>query len=81
MDNSLTESWKRSALKTISWRVTATAATVAIVYTLTGSVTLSLGIGSLELVLKMALYYAHERVWSQPWGRRGLRLRKASDAG
>ena len=65
----MTESWKRSAVKTVSWRITATAATVAIVYALTGSATLSLGIGSLELVLKMALYYAHERVWSQTWWR------------
>jgi uncharacterized membrane protein len=64
----MTESWKRSAVKTVSWRITATAATVAIVYALTGSVTLSLEIGSLELVLKMALFYAHERAWSRTWG-------------
>ena len=67
----MTENWKRSAVKTVSWRITATIATVVIVYALTGRAALSLGIGSLEVVLKMALYYVHERAWSQAWwGRR-----------
>ena len=66
----MTDSWRRSAVKTVSWRITATAATVAIIYAITGDATLSLGIGSLEVVLKMALYYVHERAWSQTWWRR-----------
>ncbi len=59
------ENWRRSVFKTISWRITATGTTIAIVYVLTGEAILSLGVGSLELLLKTVLYYAHERIWAR----------------
>jgi uncharacterized membrane protein len=54
----------RSILKTISWRLLATMTTVAIVYFFTKELALSLGIGAIEVVSKMILYYFHERIWN-----------------
>ena len=54
---------KRHILKTITWRIIATLTTILIVYFFTGNVELSLGAGGIEVVLKMVLYYLHERVW------------------
>ena len=38
--------------------------TVAIVYFFTKELALSLGIGGIEVVSKMILYYFHERIWN-----------------
>ena len=60
---------KRSIAKTISWRVVATVTTIVIVFTFTGEVALSFGVGAVEVTTKMALYYGHERAWSHgDWG-------------
>ena len=56
---------RRSLFKTLSWRAVATLATIVIVYAFAGRLALSLGIGSVEVVGKTILYYAHERVWSR----------------
>ncbi|UNY97210.1 DUF2061 domain-containing protein [Zhouia spongiae] len=56
---------KISILKTISWRVIGTIDTMIISYILTGSFTVALGIGSIEVVSKMILYYFHERAWNK----------------
>lgn len=56
---------KRSLLKTVSWRAIATAVTVILVYLFTGKIHISLGVGGLELVSKIILYYLHERVWDR----------------
>lgn len=61
----------RSVLKAISWRVIATATTVAIVFSLTHRLQLELferlklsGVaGVADIILKLILYYFHERVW------------------
>ena len=59
----------RAIAKTISWRVIATFATMLIVYLYTREMVLSIGVGAVEVVAKMALYYAHERLWSKSrWG-------------
>ena len=59
----------RTIAKTISWRVIATFATMLIVYLYTREMALSIGVGAVEVVSKMALYYAHERLWSKSrWG-------------
>lgn len=64
------ERHRRSILKTISWRILATFTTTMIVYLLTGRLLLSIGIGSIEAVTKMILYYGHERFWGViSWGR------------
>ena len=59
----------RAIAKTISWRVIATLVTMLIVYLYTREMVLSIGVGAVEVVAKMALYYAHERLWSKShWG-------------
>jgi uncharacterized membrane protein len=61
---------QRTLIKTISWRALATCTTIALVYGFTRELTLAAGIGGLELILKLALYYAHERVWNTlSWGK------------
>jgi uncharacterized membrane protein len=34
------------------------------VYVFSGSVKASVGVGALDVVVKMALYYLHERLWN-----------------
>ena len=64
------ENIKRSIVKTISWRVVGTLATVTISYIITGTMALAFSIGGIELVSKMALYFFHERAWNNiKWGK------------
>jgi uncharacterized membrane protein len=56
----------RSIAKAISWRVTGTMDTIIISYLITGGQTkVAISIGCVELFTKVALYYAHERVWNR----------------
>lgn len=57
------ESHSRSIIKAISWRVLATLTTTAIVLGLTGRLDTAALVGSIEIVLKLIIYYIHERVW------------------
>lgn len=54
---------KRHILKTITWRLVATLTTIIISYILTKSITIGLGIGLVEFIVKGFLYYFHERIW------------------
>ena len=59
----------RSIVKAITWRAMATLTTTSIVFIATGNITLSLGVGFFDVVIKLALYYFHERVWGTiDWG-------------
>jgi adenylylsulfate kinase len=58
------ESKRRSVLKTISWRFWATLTTAILVYIFTGKLTLAATIGGIEIVVKMTLYFIHERAWN-----------------
>jgi len=57
------ESRLRSLLKATSWRVLATLTTGLIAFFITGEVETAIMIGSIEFVLKFAIYYFHERLW------------------
>ncbi len=59
------ESNIRSFLKMISWRVWATLATMILVYIFVGRVEIALAVGGLEVIVKMVLYYFHERAWNR----------------
>lgn len=59
------DSQKISILKTISWRIIGTLDTMLISYFLTGDISIAVGIGGIEVVSKMILYYLHERVWNR----------------
>jgi uncharacterized membrane protein len=53
----------RSILKALSWRFLATATTILIVFAFTRKLILSAGVGAVEAVTKLILYYFHERIW------------------
>ncbi|MBP50503.1 MAG: hypothetical protein CMA68_00245 [Euryarchaeota archaeon] len=65
----MSASRKRSLVKTLTWRVLATADTFVIAYLITGEFTVATSIAGLEVMTKMVLYYLHERGWSSfEWG-------------
>ena len=53
----------RHLAKTITWRIIASLTTFALAYLFFGDISKATGLMSVEIVLKMALYYFHERVW------------------
>ena len=53
----------RHILKAITWRVLASTTTLLVSWWITGSWELGAGIMSIEAIVKMGLYYVHERVW------------------
>ncbi len=57
------ESHYRTILKALSWRVIATFTTMSIVFAFTRRIVLSVGVGGVEVVTKLILYYLHERIW------------------
>ncbi|MDY6845029.1 MAG: adenylyl-sulfate kinase [Thermodesulfobacteriota bacterium] len=59
------ESRLRSVLKTISWRFWATVTTMLLVYIFTVKITIAATIGGIEVVLKIFLYFIHERTWDR----------------
>jgi adenylylsulfate kinase len=64
------ETHKRSLIKTVSWRVIATLTTASLVFIFTGSFTVAVEIGALEVILKLLFYYLHERTWGKiRWGK------------
>ena len=63
----------RSIAKGISWRVVATTTTVIIVYLFFGRLDLAIAAGLIETVLKVALYWGHEKIWQKIyWGRQRI---------
>jgi len=64
------ESHLRSILKGISWRFIATTDTILIVLLITClygecSIGSALKIGAIEFVIKLLIYYFHERIWQK----------------
>ena len=57
------ETNKRSLVKGITWRIAATTTTMIIVYVFFGRLDLAIATGLLESVLKIGLYWGHERLW------------------
>ena len=67
------ETNKRSITKGITWRAVATTTTVIIVYVFFGRLDLAIAAGVIESVLKIGLYWAHERVWHKvKWGKKRI---------
>ena len=60
---------RRSVVKSVSWRFLATATTVLLVFLFTGRVETAVSVGAVEMVAKLVIFYAHERLWATvPWG-------------
>jgi uncharacterized membrane protein len=53
----------RHIAKTITWRLIASLTTFILAYVFTQDITKSLWLMGTEMVLKLLLYYYHERVW------------------
>jgi len=67
------ETNKRSIVKGISWRLIATTTTIIIVYFFFGRLDLAIVAGLTETVLKVGLYWAHERAWFKvKWGKKRI---------
>ena len=59
-----TDLQKRTIVKTLTWRVTASLTTFIIAWALTGDLLIGVSIGSIEAITKIFLYYFHERIWN-----------------
>ena len=59
-----TELQKRTFVKTLTWRITASLTTFIIAWILTGDLLIGISIGSIEAIVKIFLYYFHERIWN-----------------
>lgn len=67
------ETNRRSIVKGISWRIVATTTTIIIVYVFFGRLDLAIAAGLLETILKVGLYWAHERAWFKiQWGKKRI---------
>ena len=53
----------RSIIKATSWRLLATLTTIVLVWIVFGDHWKALMVGWIELVLKIIIYYGHERAW------------------
>jgi uncharacterized membrane protein len=66
----LSDTSVRSLAKAVSWRVTGTIDTFLISWLITGQVLLASGIALTEILTKVFLFWAHERVWNKiNWGK------------
>jgi len=60
---------RRSATKTATWRVLASADTMVLGLVFTGNLATAISIGGFEVITKLALYFFHERYWARiRWG-------------
>ena len=59
------ETHRRSIVKAISWRIIATLVTFLVAYLLTKEVILSMSIGFGDAIIKIGVYYYHERLWNR----------------
>ncbi len=58
------ESSSRSIAKAISYRVLGSASTALIFYVLSHNAKLAVGAGILDSVVKIGVYFMHERIWN-----------------
>ena len=58
------ESHLRSILKGITWRLGGTTVTVIVAWLFTGNINIAAKIGIIETVLKISIFYIHERLWN-----------------
>lgn len=54
---------RRHLAKAITWRICATTITILITIIVTGNVKIGLIVGPIDVVIKLVLYYIHERCW------------------
>lgn len=63
----------RSIIKGVTWRIVATTTTIIIVYFFFNRLDLAIAAGLIETVLKVGLYWGHERAWHKVrWGKQKI---------
>ena len=71
------DSKSRSIIKSVSWRVISVIATYTIVYLFTHDSKMAISIGIVDMLLKLFLFYFHERTWTHiRWGRTRKNVQK-----
>ncbi len=69
-DVNVVETHARSITKALSYRIFGSLATALIAYVFTHKTGTSLAIGLSDVVVKVIVYYVHERAWSHvPFGK------------
>ncbi len=64
------ETHLRSVVKGISWRIIATFVTTVVVWLISGEISLALFAGASDSLVKIGLFWGHERIWQRIlWGR------------
>lgn len=65
------ESHRRSIVKAISYRIWATITTIGVALAVTGHLKIAIGIGLTDTLIKVGIYYCHERLWNRvPYGKK-----------
>jgi len=59
------DSKRKSIVKSITYRITSSIATGILIFILTNEIYLSGIIVSYDLIIKIILYYLHERIWNR----------------
>ena len=66
----MSDTARRSLVKTISWRLTGSGATFLISYLIAGNFAVAGTIAVIQLISNTLLYFVHERMWNKiGWGR------------
>ncbi|PID68948.1 MAG: hypothetical protein CR989_03905 [Flavobacteriales bacterium] len=64
------DKFRRSCVKALTWRILGTFDTIVISWIITGTFSMALTIGGIEIISKMVLYFFHERIWNTiNWGK------------
>lgn len=65
----MSDTKQRSLAKAISWRFFATIITSCVVFLFTGEFKFAMAVGLLDTLIKIFVYYFHERMWIKiPFG-------------
>jgi uncharacterized membrane protein len=56
---------RRSVVKALSWRILAAIITTFVVLAMTGQMEFAATVGVIDTLVKLIIYFAHERVWNK----------------
>ncbi len=65
MEQSSVESYKKTLIKTLIWRVIATSITIFSGWIISGNWKFGLAVGGLDTILKTVGYFGFERLWNK----------------
>ena len=64
-ESAVFETQRRSIAKSISWRIFAAIITGCVVYGMTGKSEFAAKVGLIDTLVKLLIYFLHERVWNR----------------